>query len=186
MKRSNKAREDLSQAAPPGSWMMNSGNPFLPQHELRANLQRKLLAAEKQIRDAYYLNMFRQFEQTRRLIAISPVAAFEYLIEASVGGGYQRFRKVWDDLHIFQIQFQDFFTALDAKDLKSPHWFNPSEDVSTTRLPVPFETIPQFTERSMSFADRFKPAFKYLIILVLMGCVVYFTSFILFVRYDVR
>jgi ABC-type transport system involved in multi-copper enzyme maturation permease subunit len=186
MKRSNKAREDLGRAAPPGSWMSQNNNPFLPQHELRANLQRKLLAAEKQIRDAYYLNMFRQFERTRRLISISPVAAFEYLIEAAVGGGYQRFRKVWDDLHVFQIQFQDFFTALDAKDPKSPHWLNPNEDVSTTRLPVSFETVPQFTERPMSFADRFKPALKYVLALVLMGCVVYFTSFILFVRYDVR
>ena len=52
--RVNKTLADLSKSAPPGSWMMNSGNPFLPQHELRANLQRKRLEAEKAIRDAYF------------------------------------------------------------------------------------------------------------------------------------
>lgn len=186
MRRSNQARDDLSKAAPRGSWMMNSGNPFLPQHELRANLQRKLMAAEKQIRDAYSRDMFRQFERTRRLIAVSPVAAFEYIVESAAGGGYPRFRKVWDDLHVHQAQFQDFFTALDAKDPKSPHWLNPLEDVSTTRLPAAFETVPQFAERPMSFAERLGPALGYLVVLVLAGAVVYLLSYFLFVRYDVR
>ncbi len=44
------AFDDLNKNAPPGSWMMHSGNPFLPQHELRANLQTKRLAAEKGLR----------------------------------------------------------------------------------------------------------------------------------------
>ena len=68
------AFDDLSKNAPPGSWTMNSGNPFLPQHELRANLQRKRLQAEKDIRDAYYQAMFRQFERTRLVTALSPVS----------------------------------------------------------------------------------------------------------------
>jgi len=185
-KRVNVAFEDLNKGAPPGSWMMNSGNPFLPQHELRADLQRKRLAAEKAIRDDYYRVMFRQFEKTRQLISISPVAAFGFLVDAAVGGGYQRFRKAWDDIHVYQTQFQEYFTALDAKDPKSPHWLNPNEDVSTTRLAADFETVPQFTEQPMSLSGRLKPALLYLIILVVMGCLVFFASFILFVRYDVR
>ena len=120
------------------------------------------------------------------MTAISPVANFEYLAEAVVGGGYPRFRKVWDDLHVYQLQFQNFFMALDARDPKSPHWINPQEDVSTTRQKVAIETVPQFTEKPMSFGDRLRSAFKYLITLILIGCVVYFLSFILFVRYDVR
>jgi len=67
-----RAFDDLNKNAPPGSWMSQSGNPFLPQHELRANLQRKRMAAEKAIRDAYYRSMFRQFEKTRRLTAFPP------------------------------------------------------------------------------------------------------------------
>ncbi|MCK7541195.1 MAG: hypothetical protein MZV63_65070 [Marinilabiliales bacterium] len=119
------AFDDLNKNAPPGSWMMNSGNPFLPQHELRANLQTKRLAAEKGIRDAYYRAMFRQFERTRLVTALSPVSLYEYLTEAVAGGGYPRFRKAWTDMHVYQEQFLSFFKALDAGDTASPHWFNP-------------------------------------------------------------
>jgi len=179
-------QSDLSKNAPPGSWMMQSGNPFLPQHELRANIQRKLLEAEKSIRDAYVQDMFRQFERTRVLTAISPVSIFQNLTETVVGGGYPRFRKVWDDLHVYQGRFLAFFKALDAQDSESPHWYNPREAVSTTRKPVAFDTVPQFVERPMSFAERVKPALVYLVINVVYACAVFLLSFVFFIRYDVR
>lgn len=185
-KKVNAAFDDLNKSAPPGSWMMNSGNPFLPQHELRANLQRKRFETEKGTRDAYYQSLVRQFEKTRLLTAISPVPLFQYLTEAVVGGGYPRFRKVWDDFHVYQGQFLAFFKNLDAQDPKSPHWYNPSENVSTTRKPVAFETVPQFVEKSMSFAERIKPTLGFLVINVAYACLIFFLSFILFVRYDVR
>ena len=181
-----KAFDDLDKNAPPGSWTFISGNPFVPQHELRANLQRKRLEAEKAIRDSYYRNMFRQFERTRFVTALSPVSLFQYLTEAVVGGGYPRFHKVWDDMHVYQEQFLAFFKALDAQDPKSPHWWNPFENVSTTSKPVAFETVPQFEEKPMLFAYRIRPAFKYILINVLSACLVFFLSFALFVRYDVR
>jgi len=177
---------DLDKNAPPGSWMQNSGNPFLPQHELRANLQMKRLLAEKGLRDAYYQAMFNQFERTRFVTSISPVAVFEVLSEAAAGGGYLRFRKAWDDMHIYQAQFLNFFKALDAADKGSPHWYNPNENVSTTRQPVAFEKVPQFEERPLSFAERLGPALKFLLINVFMLSAVYFLAFVLFVRYDVR
>lgn len=177
---------DLSKNAPPGSWMWNSGNPFLPQHELRANLQRKRLDAEKGIRDAYDQSQFRQFEKTRLLTAVSPVPVFQYLTEAVVGGGYARFRKVWGDFHVYQGQFLAFFKTVDAQDPKSPHWYNPFDNVSTTRKPVAFETVPQFVEKPMTLAERIKPALVFLIISVVYACLVFFLSFVLFVRYDVR
>ena len=180
------AFDDLNKNAPPGSWMMNSRNPFLPQHELRASLQMKRLQAEKGIRDAHYQAMFRQFERTRLVTALSPVSLFEYLAEAVAGGGYPRFRKTWDDMHIYQGQFLDFFKALDAQDKDSPHWWNPSEDVSTTRKPVAFEKVPQFEEKEMPAAARVAPALKYLIINIFTASAVFFLTFVLFVRYDVR
>jgi len=185
-KRVRQAFDDLNKAAPPGSWMMHSGNPFLPQHELRADLQRKRLAAEKAIRDDYYRAMFRQFERTRRLTALSPIAAFEYLAESIVGGGYPRFRRNWDDLHVYQGQFQSFFTALDSRDPKSPHWINPSEDVSTTREKVSPDLVPKFAERAMSSADRLSAGLPYLAVLGAAAALVFFLAFLLFVRYDVR
>jgi ABC-type transport system involved in multi-copper enzyme maturation permease subunit len=185
-KRVERAWADLNKAAPPGSWMMNTGNPFLPQHELRANLQRKRMAAEKAIRDDYYRAMFRQFEKTRRLTVFSPVAAFEYLAESIVGGGYPRFRRVWDDIVIFQGQFQAFFTALDAADPKSPHWLNPSEDISSTKQKVSPAIVPKFSERPLKAADRLAPALPHLGVLAASAGLIFLLSFFLFVRYDVR
>ena len=178
--------DDLNKNAPPGSWTMNSGNPFLPQHRLRADLQMKRLQAEKGIRDAYYGSMFRQFERTRTVTALSPVSLFDYLTEAVAGGGYLRFRKAWNDMHVYQGQFLSFFKALDANDPDSPHWFNPNENVSTTRQPVAFEKVPQFAERPLTFADRVGPALPYLLINAFMLAVVYALTFVLFIRYDVR
>ncbi len=115
------------------------------------------------------------------------MAAFEFLAESIVGGGYPRFRRVWDDLHVFQGQFQSFFTALDASDPKSPHWHNPSEDVSTTRQKVSPIIVPRFAERPLTFADRFGPALPFLGILAATAALIFFRcGFLLFVRYDVR
>lgn len=180
------AFDDLNRSAPPGSWSMNSNNPFLPQHELRADLQTKRLQAEKGIRDAYYAAIFRQFDRTRLATALSPVSLFEYLAEAAAGGGYPRFRKAWEDMHVYQEQFLSFFKALDAADKDSPHWYNPHENVSTTRKPVAFEKVPQFAERPMPFAARVGPALKYLLINAFVLSFVYLLTFLLFVRYDVR
>jgi hypothetical protein len=146
----------------------------------------KRLEAERAIRDDYYQAMFRQFERTRLATAVSPVSLFEYMTEAVVGGGYVRFHRVWNDMHIYQGQFLSFFKALDAADNDSPHWFNPNEAVSTTRKPVAFEKVPQFEEPWMSFADRIAPVLKYLIISVFYSCMVFLLTFVLFVRYDVR
>lgn len=185
-RRVNAAFDDLNKSAPPGSWAMNTGNPFLPQHELRANLQRKRLEAEKGIRDAYAQSIFRQFEKTRLATSLSPVSVFQILAEASAGAGYVRFRKAWSDIHIYQAQFLDFFKTLDAQDSASPHWYNPAEWVSTTRKPVPFETVPQFAERPMTVVDRLAPVLLYLALNVFCACAVFLLSFVLFVRYDVR
>ncbi|HYA41870.1 MAG TPA: ABC transporter permease subunit, partial [Syntrophobacteraceae bacterium] len=182
----DRAFEDLDKNAPKGSWMMNGSNPFQPQHRLRADLQTKRSTVEKQIRDAYYSAMFRQFDRTRLVTIISPVSLFEYLSEAVVGGGYLRFRKAWDDMHVYQGQFLNFFLAFDAADKDSPHWYNPNEDVSTTRKPVAFEKMPQFMEKPMSFVERVASVLRYLIIGVFYACAVFLLTYVLFVRYDVR
>jgi ABC-type transport system involved in multi-copper enzyme maturation permease subunit len=178
--------DNLTKNAPPGSWAEQTQNPFMPYHKLRAEIQMKLMQTEKAIQDSYYRDMFSQFEQTRLLIALSPIADFEYLTEAAVGGGYPRFLKVWKDIHVYQGQFLAFFQALDARDPKSPHWYNPYDDVSTTRKPVAFEEVPIFQEKPLSFADRFLSAFKYIIINVAIVAIIFSLTYVLFVRYDAR
>ena len=178
--------EDLDRNAPPGSWASNSSQPFAPEHKLRADLQMMRMNAEKDIRDKHYRDMFRQFERTRMLTVVSPVNLFDYMAEAVVGGGYVRFRKVWDDFHIYQSQFLAFFKEFDSQDTDSPHWYNPNEDVSTTRKPVAFENVPLFEEKPMSLPDRLSSVLKYLVVSIIYTAVIFFLTFVLFVRYDVR
>ena len=178
--------EELNRNAPPGSWSSHGGDLFYPRHELRANLQMSFLVNDKKFMDAYYSDMMQQFEKTRYFILLSPVALFDYSNEAFLGGGYLRFKKNWEDLHIFQEQFLQFFKDFDRKDDNSPHWYNPYERYSTTREPVAFETVPVYKEELSSYGQRFDFMKYYLIIMIAYTSIVFFISFALFVKYDVR
>jgi ABC-type transport system involved in multi-copper enzyme maturation permease subunit len=177
---------DLEKNAPKGSWSSSYGNPFLPQHELRANHQTNRMNARVNITKAYFNEMFRQFERTRMLTMLSPVSVFEYLCEAVVGGGYVRFQKIWRDLYAWQAQFLAFFKEKDAQDEKSPHWYNPYEDYSTTRKGVSYEEVPVFEAKMPSFQDRVSSAGLYLLVMALYAAGAFALSFVLFIRYDVR
>lgn len=177
---------DLSRNAPPGSHSADGGFPFLPEHKLRAELRMKYMNSEMAIKNAYFQDMFRQLERTRLVTLISPIALFDYMNEAIVGGGYARFKKVWDDLHGYQAQFLTFFKTLDAADPNSPHWYNPYEDYSTTKKPVAFEHVPVFEERPLSLAERISFVGNYLVIMIFYIGLVFSLSLVLFLRYDVR
>jgi ABC-type transport system involved in multi-copper enzyme maturation permease subunit len=180
------AHQELRRNAPQRSWSSSSENPFLPEHELRANIQTKLMNAEMVITDAYHRDMLKQLEHTRMLTLISPVALFDYMNEAIVGGGYARFRKAWADLHEYQDRFLEFFKTVDAADPDSPHWYNPYEDFSTTKKPISFEQVPLFEERPLSFMQRFSFLKNYLVVMVIYIAAVLSLTFVLFLRYDVR
>ena len=178
--------EDLNRNAPPGSWSSSGSNPFLPEHKLRADLQTKRMNAEIAIRNVYFQDMFRQLERTRLVTLISPVALFDYMNEAIVGGGYARFKKIWTDLHGYQTQFLIFFKTLDAADPNSPHWYNPYEDLSTTKKPVAFEQVPVFEEKPISLVERFSFLRNYLVVMIFYIAAVFSLTFVLFLGYDVR
>lgn len=177
---------DINKNAPEGSWSSNSREPFFYRHELRANIQTKMMNAEKTHKDAYYQQMFRQFENTRNFTMISPIAQFDYINEAFLGGGYLRFRKNWDDLHIFQEQFLQWFKDIDAKDQDSPHWYNPYEDYSTSKKPVSVDQIPQYQEQTAPFDKRLQFLSGYLISMIIMIAVFFGLCFYFFTKYDVR
>ena len=184
--RIQREREDINNNAPPGSWSSSGGNPFLPQHELRAANQTNLMNSRMRIRNDYINDRLNQFEQVRMTTLVSPVALFEYMSEAIVGGGYLRFKKVWNDLHVHQEQVLKFFKEKDVNDPASPHWYNPVEDYSTTRKPVNFEEVPVFNENILSVSERFKYFGIYFLILLLYTAGIFFFTFLRFVKYDVR
>jgi len=182
----NEEKDDINKNAKPGSWSSSDNNPFWEGHELRAENQQNLMNAEKKHKDAYYREMFQQFENTRRFTLLSPIAQYDYINEAFLGGGYLRFQKNWNDLHIFQEQFLQWFKDVDAKDADSPHWYNPYEDYSTSKKPIAVNQIPQYQEQVVPFAQRLLFIIGYLIVMFIMIAVLLGACFYFFVRYDVR
>lgn len=94
------AKQDINKNAPEGSWSASGRDPFYPRHELRARNQMNMMLSDKKYNDAYYQQQFRQFEQTRNFTLLSPIAQFDYMNEAFLGGGYLRFQKNWSDMHL--------------------------------------------------------------------------------------
>jgi hypothetical protein len=182
----NMASDAINKAAPEGSWSMNGNDPFFEKHELRAKNVTDLMNSEKQIKDEWYNNQFGQYEKASRVTYISPISLFGMVSESLIGSGYPRFRKNWSDLHTFQNQFLIWFKALDAKDPKSPHWYNPYEDVSTSRQKIKFEEIPLYTERMMTIPQRLTKALPGILLLVFYSFLLFGTTVVMFNKYDVR
>ncbi|MDR1223515.1 MAG: ABC transporter permease [Tannerella sp.] len=182
----NEKYNEIEAGFPDGKWRSSGNEPFLPQHEIRANMR---MAFEKNNADfwgEHYAAQFRQLENTRRWTWISPLAVFEYGTEALLDGGYLRLHRNCNDLQNFKIQYLQWFKDVDAKDAESPHWYNPWEDYSTTKKAVSYEEIPQFAERRATIAERLAETLKYLgVMLAYMGIMLMLTV-IRFERYDVR
>ena len=149
-------------------------------------MQMDFMLGEKKIKDNWYNSQFSQFRNTCKLSLISPMFVFQMGDEYILNGGFQRFRKNWNDLHTYQAQFLNWFKAFDAKDQKSPHWFNPYEDYSTSKLKVNIDEVPVFTERTISFTNRLVNGGLYIALLLVYMTIMFFVSFLLLIRYDVR
>lgn len=178
--------QDIAFNARPGTWDRQYQRPFFPHHEWRGQTQTAMWSAIMDVANDWYLDMFHQLENTRKFTLVSPFSLFEYMNEGIVGGGYLRFQNVWKDLHEYQAQFFNFFQELDARDPDSPHWFNPREDLSTTRKPVDFESVPLFQEDPLTLAERLLFMRTYLVVMILYIGLIFCLTFFLFLRYDVR
>ena len=176
----------INRAAPAGSWSMDGRNPFYPKHELRAKNQTNLMNAEKKIKDEWYNSQFRQYEKANLLTYISPISLFSMVNESLIASGYPRFRKNWEDMHVYQNQFLAWFKAVDAKDPKSPHWYNPFDPCSTSAEKIKFEEIPQYTEKLMTIPQRLTSALTGILLLAFYSVLLFGMTVVLFNRYDVR
>ena len=179
--RINMEKENVEKGMPKG-WKENRQSIA----ENYAKLENGSLAAEMRIRRDWYNQMFRQYERTRLITALSPISIFEYLCEAVVGGGYLRFRKNWRDMNSFQPQFLEFVKATDAKDPESPHQLTPYSWSGGSRKPADFSDVLIFKEKAPSIHERFSHAGIYLLIMFFYTAAAFALSFVLFVRYDVR
>lgn len=178
-------REQIDKSYPAGRWS-SSGNPFMPEHKIRAAMQMDFMQSDKLINDSYYQTMFNQYTRSRNITNISPLSLFGSGMETVTGGGYVRFQQNWIALHVYQQQLLNFFKSFDAKDKDSPHWYNPYEGYSTTRKPVKFEEVPLYSEEISPVMDRFAKMAVYSGLLLIYTFLVFVATFIKFIRYDVR
>ena len=180
------SQKTIEASFPAGKWSSNSGKPFEPAHKIRANMQMEFMLNEKKIMDSWYNSQFSQYSNTGKMTLISPMFIFELGNESLLSGGFQRFKKNWNDLHVYQTQFLDWFKTFDAKDPKSPHWYNPYEDYSTSKSKIKIEEVPEYSERSLSFSQKMSESAFYIVLLLVYTTVIFLLSFILFIKYDVR
>ncbi len=153
---------------------------------LYAKINMEYLHTETTIKDAWNSSLFRQFSDSRRLAAISPVSLFEQLSEAVVGGGQVRLRKTWSDMKLYQVQLLEWFKDVDANDPESMHIYDPYNTYGMTHKIVDFETVPQFRERRATLSERLDAARLSLLLLILYTAIAFALSFVLFLKYDVR
>jgi ABC-type transport system involved in multi-copper enzyme maturation permease subunit len=180
------ARKTIEASFPDGKWHSESNNPFTPDHQIRANMLMEFMLGEKKIRDNWYDSQFNQYLNTSKLTLISPLFIFEMGDEQLLNGGFQRFKNNWNDLHVYQGQFLAWFKAFDANDSKSPHWYNPYEDYSTSKSKININEVPVYSERIIPFTQRIAQSGIYIVLLIVYTAILFFISFVLFVKYDIR
>lgn len=175
-------REEATSAA----WSSRDDNPFYPAHELRAAMHQGISDMRQDYFQAHLQDMFRQYENMRRILMISPLSQFNRMNEIWLDGGYERFRKNLRELDQFQKEFLIWFKAKDAEDPDSPHWYNPDEDYSTSRKPVAVEEIPQYVEPVPAWANRWRAVYGYILLMAAMTALIFLWAYIRFKNYDVR
>lgn len=181
----NDKRKEIEASFPDGKWSSKGNEPFYPRHEIRAQMMMAFDKNEADFRKEHLQEQFLQLEKTRQWTWISPLAVFEYGAEALMDGGFLRLKKNYYDLQNFKIQYLQWFKDIDAKDDKSPHWYNPYEDYSTTRKEVTFEEIPQYTEHSVPIAERLADTLKYLMIMLAYMGIMLVIILLKFERYKI-
>jgi ABC-type transport system involved in multi-copper enzyme maturation permease subunit len=179
-------RKEIEASFPAGKWTSNGGNPFTPEHEIRANMQMAFDKNEADFWGEHYAAQFRQVDNTRRWTWISPLAVFEYGTEALLNGGFIRLHRNYGDLQNFKTQYLQWFKEVDAKDSESPHWYNPYEPYSTTKKAVAYDEIPQYAERRATVSERLAETLKYLMVMLAYMGVMFTLTILRFERYDVR
>jgi ABC-type transport system involved in multi-copper enzyme maturation permease subunit len=181
-----KRRQEIIASYPSGKWTINERQPFIPEHKIRSSMMMDFVINEKKFRDEYYLTMFHQYENSRIITCSSPLSLFQFSMEAVTSGGYLRFQRNWEMLHLYQQQFFQWFKSIDALDKDSPHWLNPWENYSSSKKPVKFEEVPIYNETPTDMSVRFQKFAIYTGILIIYIFLAFSITFLKFLKSDIR
>ena len=133
--------------------------------------------------DGHLDDQFRQVERARTLMRVSPVAVYQYVVEALAGTGFGRHRAFIEEARRYRDQISDFIKAADRRDPESPHIYLVKEGLSNR--PVSVQEIPPFVDRVDLGGAVAQMALDAVILLTL--CVLFFAcAYFAFLRYDPR
>lgn len=176
----------LMVAAPPESLTNKGDSLAFPPHKARAELYTKINEAYKRLINEYSEGTFQQYENTLNTLKLTPFNLYEQMNEHWLDGGYTRFKKNWEGMKVFQKEYEEWFKAEDAKDSASPHWYNPLENLSTSRKLIKGSEFPDYTEPEVSLSQKSIETGKYVLILSAMSFLLLIISIFAFNKYDVR
>ena len=127
----------------------------------------------------------------RRFTSISPTVVYQRASEAIAGTGINRCINVHQQIRRYQEDFTEYIRSKDREDPDSLHLiFDGEANVKSwgamSKKPVVFDTVPKFQEKNPALLESLRLIIWDIGILVLFNLVLFFASFISFLRYDVR
>ncbi len=172
----------------------NAGNwgPGLRPEELnlpaRAALMNAVTDAKNRIKEDYMNKILTQINKGRAITRFSPTALFQHASEAVMGTGITRFRNLYQQIKRYQEILKDFIMTEDRKDPISPHLL--AENITHRRmlsaLPVDYNSIPKFEEKSVPLGAGLKNTLWNFALLIIFNIFLGMGVYIAFLRADIR
>jgi len=129
--------------------------------------------------DQHLDEQIRQVQLARTVTLISPVAIFQYAMEALAGTGIESYVSFTKQARRYRQEFIDFIKSEDRSDPSSLHIYFVREGLS--QKPVKPETVPRFKERI-----TYRSAYYHIAVLVFFVLLFFLAAHISFLRCDIR
>jgi ABC-type transport system involved in multi-copper enzyme maturation permease subunit len=135
--------------------------------------------AKTRMNDQHLDEQISQVQLARTVTLISPVAIFQYAMEALAGTGIQSYISFVKQVRRYRQEFIDFIKSQDRSDPSSLHIYFVREGLS--QKPVKSENVPRFRERITHGSAHY-----YIAVLVLFGLLFFLGAHVSFLRCDIR
>jgi ABC-type transport system involved in multi-copper enzyme maturation permease subunit len=131
------------------------------------------------INDQHLDEQLRQAQLARNVAQISPIATFQYAMEALAGTGIEGYSSFIKQVRIYRQEFIDFIKSQDRNDPESLHIYGVREGLS--QKPVDPDSVPKFKERI-----TYGSAFNYIILLIVFNILFFMAAYISFLKCDIK
>lgn len=181
--------EQIEDSYPPDTfgWTWNRKPPVPEQVVRRGKATWEIDEAQDRIRDDHRKEMLQQLKLAQNLMRISPMMTYTFLCEAVAGTGSSRFESFMGQVKRFRDEWREWVFGEDKKDEDSLHVLSAEPwTYSYSDKEPDFAHLPQFSEKLPGLKDSLRSGLADLLILVLFNVVLFMTSYLVFMRYDVR